>query len=185
MNKIQLPEKRYRDSSKKDKSLFRRDTKKHKKHKKQFKRIREKVKILKKYNQQLQKTKRTTKLQKKQLYEVNKKKTLIRKQNESNREIKQIEREEKREKIVKWIDIGRFYELALTNKRYVNGCNLHEIKSENLEDYTVVFELIGSIVNGDIEQKTNIRFKNVDDFETYIIAIDIGGYDSEDVFPTG
>ena len=31
------------------------------------------------------------------------------------------------------------------------------------------------------EQKTNIRFKNIDDFENYIIAIDNSGYDSEDV----
>ena len=38
---------------------------------------------------------------------------------------------------------------------------------------------------GEIEQKTNIRFKNVDDFETYINAIDDGGYDSEDVLFTG
>ena len=38
---------------------------------------------------------------------------------------------------------------------------------------------------GKIEQKTNIRFKNVDDFETYIDAIDNGGYDGEDVIFTG
>ena len=38
---------------------------------------------------------------------------------------------------------------------------------------------------GAIEQKTNIRFNNVDDFETekrnYIHAIDNGGYDSDDI----
>ena len=62
--------------------------------------------------------------------------------------------------------------------------NLHEIKSENLEDYTGDFELIGSMVVGEIEQK-NIRFKNVDDFESYINAIDNSGYDSEDVIFTG
>ena len=37
----------------------------------------------------------------------------------------------------------------------------------------------------EIEQKTNIRFKNVYDFETYIDAIDNGGYDSEDLIFTG
>ena len=37
---------------------------------------------------------------------------------------------------------------------------------------------------GEFERKTNIRFKNIDDFETYIIAID-GGYDSDDVMFTG
>ena len=38
---------------------------------------------------------------------------------------------------------------------------------------------------GEIEQKTNVRFKNVDDFESYINAIDNSGYDSEDVIFTG
>ena len=38
---------------------------------------------------------------------------------------------------------------------------------------------------GEIEQKTNIRFKNVDDFESYINAIDNSGYDSDDVIFTG
>ena len=38
---------------------------------------------------------------------------------------------------------------------------------------------------GKIEQKTNIRFKDTDDFETYINAIDNGGCDSEDVVFTG
>ena len=38
---------------------------------------------------------------------------------------------------------------------------------------------------GEIEQKTIIRFKNIDDFETYINAIDNGGYFSEDVIFTG
>ena len=38
---------------------------------------------------------------------------------------------------------------------------------------------------GEIEQKTKFRFKNFDDFETYIKAINIGGYDSADVIFTG
>ena len=37
---------------------------------------------------------------------------------------------------------------------------------------------------GPVEQKTNIRFKNTDDFESYINAIDFD-YDSEDVTFTG
>ena len=37
---------------------------------------------------------------------------------------------------------------------------------------------------GEIERKTDIRFKNVDDFETYINAIDNTGYDSHDVIFT-
>ena len=38
---------------------------------------------------------------------------------------------------------------------------------------------------GEIGQKTNIRFKNVDDFESFINAIDNSGSDSEDVIFTG
>ena len=110
---------------------------------------------------------------------------MIRLQNESNKETKQNERRQKRENIVEDIDIGRFFELATTDRKYVNGLNLHEIKIEILEDYTGDCELIGSLLVGEIEQKTNIRFKNVDDFESYINAIDNSGYDSEDVIFTG
>ena len=38
---------------------------------------------------------------------------------------------------------------------------------------------------GEIEQKTNIRLINVDEFENYINAIDKAGYDSDDVILTG
>ena len=128
---------------------------------------------------QLQKTK------KKKQYELNRRRFLIRKQNESNREIKQNERRQRRKNMVEDIDIGRFFELATTDRKYVNGLNLHEIKNEILEDYTGDFELIGSMLVGEVEQKTNIRFKNVDDFESYINAIDNSGYDSDDVIFTG
>ena len=37
----------------------------------------------------------------------------------------------------------------------------------------------------EIKQKTNIRFKNFDDFGTYINATDNSGYDSDDVIFTG
>ena len=87
--------------------------------------------------------------------------------------------------MVEDIDIGRFFELATTDRQYVNALNLHEIKNEILEDFTGDFELIGSMLVGEIEQKTNIRFKNVDDFESYINAKDNSGYDSEDVIFTG
>ena len=113
------------------------------------------------------------------------KKKLIRKQNESNREIKRNERRQKRENIAEDFDLGRFFELATTNRKYVNVLNLHEIKNEILEEYTGDFESIGSMLVGELEQKTNIRFKKVDDFESYIKAIDNSGYDSEDVIFTG
>ena len=129
---------------------------------------------------QLQKTKKTTKLQKKKQYELNKRKKLNRKQNESNKETKQNGRRQTKENMVEDIDLGRFFELPTSNKIYVNNLNLHEIKNEKLQGYTGDFELNGIMIIGAIEHKTNIRFKNMVDFESYINAIDID-YDSEDV----
>ena len=114
-----------------------------------------------------------------------KKKKLTREQNESNKETKRNERRQKRENIVEEdIDLGRFFEIATSNKIYVNNLNLHEIKNEILQDYNNDFELNGKMIIGPVEHKTNIRFKNMDDFEKYINAIDID-YDSEDVAFTG
>ena len=109
--------------------------------------------------------KQKTKVQKKKQYEKNKRRTLIRKQNESNREIKQNEKRQKRQNLIdEDIDLGRFFELATTNKIYVNNLNLHEIKNEILQDYTSDFELNGKMIIGLVEHKTNIRFKNMNDF---------------------
>ena len=113
-------------------------------------------------------------MQKKKEYELNKRRKLIRRQNESNREKKQNERRQKIENLAEEdIDIGRFFELATSNKIYVNNLNSHEIKDEILQDYTGDFELNGKMIIGPIEHKTNIRFKKMDDFERYINAIDI------------
>ena len=84
--------------------------------------------------------------------------------------------------MIEGVDLGRFFELATTDKYYVNKLNLHEIKNEILQDYKGEFKLNGSTWIGEMEQKTNIRFKKLDDFESYINAIDNSGYDSEDVF---
>ena len=120
--------------------------------------------------------KKKTKLQKKKL---------IRKQNESNREIKRNERRQKRQNLIdEDIDLGSFFELATSIKMYVNSLNLHEIKNETLQDYAGDFELNGLKIIRPFEHKTNIRFKNMDDFESYINAIDVD-YDSEDVTFTG
>ena len=62
---------------------------------------------------------------------------------------------------------------------------MHEIKNESLQGYTSDFESSGSMIIGPIEHKTNIRFKKyMDDFESYINAIDID-YDSNVVTFTG
>ena len=80
--------------------------------------------------------------------------------------------------MVEDIDFGRFFELATSNKMYVNSLNLHEIKKEILQDYTKDFELNGLMIIGPVEHRTNIRFKNMDDSEGYLNATDID-YDSE------
>ena len=86
--------------------------------------------------------------------------------------------------MVEDIDLGRFFEIATSNKIYVNSLNLHEIKKEILQSYTGDFELNGLMNIGPIEHKTNIRLKNMYDFESYINAIDFD-YNSENVTFTG
>ena len=62
--------------------------------------------------------------------------------------------------------------------------HLHEITYKVLLDYKADFELNGLMSLGPIEHKTNNRFKNMDDFESYINAIDVD-YNSGDVIFTG
>ena len=66
----------------------------------------------------------------------------------------------------------------------MTGLSLHEIRSETLLNYAGDFELNGSMVIRPVEHKTNIRFRNLDNFESYINAKDVD-YDSEDVTFTG
>ena len=54
------------------------------------------------------------------------------------------------------IDLGRYFELATSNRKYVNGLNLHEIKNEFSQDYTGDFELNGLTIIGPVEQKKQI-----------------------------
>ena len=135
--------------------------------------------------------KKTTKLQTTNQYQLNKRRTLIRRQTEANKEKKQEKetkkkRKQRRENLIdEDVDVGRFFELATTKKTYVNGLNLQEIKNEILEEYTCAFEKIGSMLIDELEQKTNIRFKNFNDFENHINALDNGCYGSDDVIFTG
>ena len=70
--------------------------------------------------------------------------------------------------------------MASSEKKYVTGLNLHDIKAEYLLDYTGDFELNGSMAIGSVEDKINTRFRNMDDFESFIKAIDFD-YDGKDV----
>ena len=92
---------------------------------------------------------------------------------------------ENREIVVEHFDLGRLFEQATINKIYVKGLYLHEIKNEIIIDYEGVFEMIGSMLISEMKQKTIIKFKNGDDFETYVNAKVNGGFDSEDVTFTG
>ena len=57
--------------------------------------------------------------------------------------------------------------------------NLHENESKTLLNYTSYFELNGLMDIGRFEHKTIIRFTKMDDFESYLNAIDVDS-DSED-----
>ena len=62
--------------------------------------------------------------------------------------------------------------------------NLHEIKNEIVLDYTGAFEMVGNLKIGDQIRQTNTRFRNMDDYEAYINAID-QDYDSEEALFNG
>ena len=49
-----------------------------------------------------------------------------------------------------------------------------------MKAFTGGFEMVGNMVIGEIEQNTNTRFENFNDFETYDKYIHVG-YDSADV----
>ena len=67
---------------------------------------------------------------------MNFKKTLIRKQKESIKKKKQNEGKRKRENIIdEDIDVGNFFEIALSDKNYVTGLILHKIKNDFLLDF--------------------------------------------------
>ena len=78
------------------------------------------------------------------------------------------------------IDLSRFSEKTSSEKIYVTSLYLHEIKNEILLDYKGNFELEKSMDIGHVEHKTDNRFKNMDDFENYINAVD-NHFDREDV----
>ena len=86
--------------------------------------------------------------------------------------------------MVEDIHVSKFLDLATSDKVDVNSLNLYEINNQILQDYTGDFETIGLMIIGPVEQKPYIRFKNMDDFESYINATDVE-YDSEDVTFTG
>ena len=70
------------------------------------------------------------------------------------------------------------------NKIQVFDKNLHEIRQEILQDYIGTFEMVGNLKVGDQIRQTHVRFRNMDDFESYINSID-EGYDADDCIFNG
>ena len=70
------------------------------------------------------------------------------------------------------------------NEFQVIDKNLHETKKEILLDYSGEFEMIGILKVGDQIRQTHFRFRNIDDYESYINSID-EGYDAEDAVFNG
>ena len=75
-------------------------------------------------------------------------------------------------------------ELKGLNKILVVNKNLNEIKQELLRDSVGGFEMVGKLSNGDLITETHIRFRNVDDFESYINSIG-ERYEAEDAIFNG
>ena len=75
-------------------------------------------------------------------------------------------------------------ELKELHKIQVIDKNLHEIKQEILVDYTEEFEMVGNLKTGDEIGQTHIGFINMDDFESYINAID-EGYEAREALFSG
>ena len=90
-------------------------------------------------------------------YEKNQKREIVRKQIEENRELKHYERHQNTENETDGDhSLGSFSELATGDRIYVDSSILHENENDFLEDYTGDIEMIGSMLIGEIEQKTKI-----------------------------
>ena len=70
------------------------------------------------------------------------------------------------------------------NRTQVIDKNLHEIEKGILRVYTGEFGMAGSIIIGDQTLQTQIRFRNLTDYEHYINSID-SGCNPEDVLFIG
>ena len=63
-------------------------------------------------------------------------------------------------------------ELKEINGIQVDKNNSHEIKQKILADYTDDFEMVGRLKVTDQTRATHIRFRNITDYDAYVIALD-------------
>ena len=80
------------------------------------------------------------------------------------------------------VDVGEFLRIAEGKSTRINKKNVYEIK-DKMKD-SKGFDLIGNITINGIKRKTNMRFRSIKDFESYIEKID-DNYDGEDVIFEG
>ena len=73
-------------------------------------------------------------------------------------------------------------ELKELNEIHSVRKNFHEIKNDSLRKYTGVLELVGNLSIGDHVRETHIRFRNMEDFESFINAIDEGYHSDDSIF---
>ena len=76
------------------------------------------------------------------------------------------------------------YQLKELNKIHLIDKILNEIKNEILLDYTAEFEMVGELSIADHIRQTHIRFRNINDYESYINAFE-QDYVSEDAVFNG
>ena len=114
---------------------------------------------------------------------LNKIKSETKKKNKNFDKIKQLEMLLVR---IKHADKPDKLESVLKELNKIQGIdkNLHQIKNEILLDYVGAFEMVRNLKVGDQIRQTIIRFKNIDDYEAYINAVD-EGYDAEDAIFNG
>ena len=70
-------------------------------------------------------------------------------------------------------------ELKELNEIQVVDKNLHKIKKEKIGDYAGEFEISGKLSIGDLICETQFRFRNINEYESYINSID-EGYNAQD-----
>ena len=91
------------------------------------------------------------------------------------------ERNSKRQSNNEDIDVGRFFELAEAERSNIRGLNVHELR-DKLNNGNRGFELVGNLTINGIKMKTNMRFKNMTDFKSYIEKVDEKYYGEDVVY---
>ena len=110
---------------------------------------------------------------------VKKKLLIIKTKSEKKNKIKKIDKTKQLEIELfktKYVINPNFLESNLRelNRTEVIGKNLHKIEKGILRDYTGELGMAGSIIIGDQTLQTQIRFRNLTDYEHYINSFDLG-----------